>query len=249
MKRIRYYSSYEDDFIESKNQEYKIPDGYRWIRNDALSRILSTLIYGAAVIFGSIYSFLHLRLRYKERKKLRGALIFGNHTQPVGDIFIPALASLPTGIYVVVSPANYGIPIIGRLLPYLGALPLSDTLSGTRKLSEAIGEHLRKGKNVVIYPEAHVWEYYTGIRPFSESSFRFAVKFRAPVYCTTVTYKKGRFGKRPKTEVFIDGPFYADETLGAKAAAKKLRDEVYETMRKRSENSTYEYIEYKKREN
>ena len=58
MKRIRYYSSYEDDFIESKNQEYKIPDGYRWIRNDALSRILSTLIYGAAVIFGSIYSFL-----------------------------------------------------------------------------------------------------------------------------------------------------------------------------------------------
>lgn len=247
-EKIRYFSSYTDDFVTSKNQSFTLPDGYEWIRRGAAARILSALVYAVAVVAGSVYLFLVLHLRYKGKKKMRGALIFGNHTQPVGDIFIPALASLPTRIYVVASPANYGIPVAGKILPYLGALPTASTLPQLKKLTEAIGEHLKSGKNVVIYPEAHVWQYYTGIRPYPESAFKFAVKFNVPVYCTTVTYQKCRFTKRPKTTVHVDGPFYPDTSLRETEQAKKLRDEVHSRMLDRSKNSTYEYIKYIKRD-
>lgn len=244
-EKIRYYSSYSDDFVTSKNQNCKISDEYKWIRHGVWARALSAVIYGIAVAVGAVYSTLRLHLGYNDRKKMQGAIIYGNHTQPIGDIFIPALASLPTRIYVVVSPANYGIPVVRKILPYLGALPLSDTIQGTKKLMDAICRHLSEGRNVVIYPEAHVWEYYTGIRPFSESSFKLAVKFKAPVYCTTTTYQRRKFGKRPKTTVYIDGPFYSDDTLSPKEAAVKLRTAVYSCMKERSKNSTYEYIKYK----
>lgn len=247
-EKTRYFSSYTDDFVTSKNQGFTLPNDYKWIRRGAAARIFSALVYAAAVAVGSVYLLLVLHVRYKGRKRMRGALVFGNHTQPVGDIFIPALASLPTRIYVVASPANYGIPVVGKALPYLGALPTASTLPQLRRLTEAIGEHLKSGKNVVIYPEAHVWEYYTGIRPYPESAFKFAVKFNAPVYCTTATYQKRRFSKRPKTTVYIDGPFYPDASLREAERARKLRGEVYSCMLGRSKSSTYEYIKYKKRD-
>lgn len=31
---IRYYNTYEDDFVESKNQNYKLKDNYKWIKNN-----------------------------------------------------------------------------------------------------------------------------------------------------------------------------------------------------------------------
>jgi arginine utilization protein RocB len=54
--------------------------------------------------------------------------------------------------------------------------------------------------------------------------------------------------KTPKITVYIDGPFYPETDLRVRDAQKKLRDQIYETMKKRSENSTYERIKYVKKE-
>ena len=99
MKEIRYYSSFTDDFEESANQNYKLPENYKWIRTDICSKLLSGLIYIVAVIFGGVYCKLFLHMKVKGRKNLKGLkgdfFIYGNHTQPVGDVFIPALCVLP----------------------------------------------------------------------------------------------------------------------------------------------------------
>ena len=247
MSEKRYYSSFTDDFEQTKEQDYKLPEDYKWIRTDIFSKFLSGLTYGLAVILGGIYCKAVLHISFKGRKNLKsvkgGFFVYGNHTQPFGDVVIPAIGLLPKRIYTVVSPANYGIPFIGKILPFLGALPIADSLHGMKELNKAMETRLNKNHPIVIYPEAHVWEYYTGIRPFADTSFKFPVKFQKPAFAMTVTYRKGKFFKRPVTEVYLDGPFYpSGNTLKEKTA--DLHGKIYSQMLKRSENSNYSYIQY-----
>lgn len=247
-KEIRYYSSFADDFEQSANQDYVLPDNYKWVRNDFGSRVLSALIYTLAVVFSSVYCKFWLHMKVRGRKNLKGIrggfFVYGNHTQPVGDVFIPALCVLPKRIYTVVSTANYGIPVIGRILPYLGALPIVSSLHGMKELSKAMEHRLEQGHPVVIYPEAHVWEYYTDIRPFPDTSFKYPIKFDKPAFAMTVTYRTAKIYKKPLMEVYLDGPFYGrGDTPKEKAAS--LHAEVYAAMKARSKNSNAAYIEYK----
>lgn len=246
-KKIRYYTSFTDDFEESANQSYILPEDYKWVRTDIGSKIASALIYALAVIFSSVYCKFFLHMKVGDRSVLKGIkggfFIYGNHTQPVGDVFIPALCVFPKRIYTVVSTANYGIPVIGKILPFLGALPVVNSLHGIKELNKAIGYRIERGNPIVIYPEAHVWEYYTDIRPFPDTSFKFPVKFDKPAFAMTVTYKKSKLFKRPIMEVFLDGPFYGKGAT-AKERAENLRNEIFSVMKSRSQNSNAVYIEY-----
>ncbi|MDO5124108.1 MAG: 1-acyl-sn-glycerol-3-phosphate acyltransferase [Eubacteriales bacterium] len=249
--KVRYYKEFTDDFEQTREQDMKLPEDYEYIRRDFFSKLKYKLVYTCAVIFGIPYCKLFLRVKYVNKKVLKkakdtGFFIYGNHTQPLGDVFLPALPSLPKRIYTVVSPANFAIPVIGKLLPYLGALPISDTATGMKKFTEALSERIEEGKVVTIYPEAHVWEYFTEIRPFAEASFRYPVKLKKPVFTMTVTYQKSKVFRRPKSTVYIDGPFYADETLKPRLQSKDLCERVYECMKERSKASNYSYIKYKK---
>lgn len=248
--RVRYFDSYDRDWVTSAKQDYRLPDDYKWVRHDPLSRLLSVLSYGTALCLSSIGCRALLHLSIKGRGVLRstngGAFIYGNHTRPVGDVFIPALASFPRRIYTVAAPANLGIPVIGRILPYLGALPTPQSTAGMRRLCAAISEHIENGKNIVIYPEAHVWEYCTEIRPMSESAFFFPAKLQKPSYAMTVTYKKRRIGKRPRTVVYIDGPFYPDTALPPRMRPAALRDAICAAMTERARENDAEYIKYVK---
>ena len=49
------------------------------------------------------------------------------------------------------------------------------------------------------------------------------------------------------TTVYFDGPFYPQEGKTAKEKAASLRDQIYNTMQERSQNSTYEYVKYEKK--
>lgn len=251
--RVRYYREYTDDFVETDEQDYKLEDDYRYVRKDFKSRFLSGLIYTLAIIFGYPYCKLFLHTKYKNKKAFKtvkgeGAFIYANHTQPVGDVFLPAIPCLPRRIYTIVSPANLKVPVIGRILVYLGALPLPSTLKGMKEFTEAVSTRVNENKIVTIYPEAHVWEYYTDIRPFSDSSFKYPIKLNKPSFALTVTYQKRKFGKKPKTTVYIDGPFYPDESIPKASRAKALHDTVYECMLRRIQKSDYSYIRYEKYE-
>ena len=248
----RQYRTFTDDFIEAKDQDYAIPEGYKWVRTSLGARIASALLYGAAAVFSSVYCRLCLHMHIENAQVLRqarqsGAFIYANHTQPLGDVFIPALAALPRRVYVVVSPANLSIPVIGRLLPYLGALPLPDDLAAYKNFIKAVDRRIAEGHAVGIYPEAHIWPYYTKIRPFKDDSFHYPVRLGAPVFCFTNTYQKRKRGKKPKIVTYVDGPFFADESVPARERKTELRNRVYDCMVERSKNSNLILIEYKKK--
>ncbi|MCD7887886.1 MAG: 1-acyl-sn-glycerol-3-phosphate acyltransferase [Clostridiales bacterium] len=249
-KRICYYKTFQDDFVESADQDYALRSDYTWIRDGRWAKLLSAALYGAGYLFAALYGklCLHLKIvRAVDWKAYRdsGAVVYGNHTQPIGDAFVPALVCAPKRCYVVVSPANLGIPVLGRLLPRMGALPIPGNLAQMPRFLRAVGQRLREKNCVVVYPEGHVWPYCTQIRPFPETSFDYAVNSHVPAFCMTTTYQARRFSGKPRLTVYLDGPFYPDQKLPRREQKKQLRDQVLACMEQRSQRSTYQYIEYR----
>lgn len=249
----RLYRSFADDFVESRNQSFRLPENYAWIHEKLPYRIFSKCLYLLAVLFAFPYCRFGLHMKIEDRsapgrRTAPGCFLYGNHTQPVGDAFIPVRIFAPRHCYVGVSPANLGIPILGPLLPMLGALPMPRSISGMKQFKEAVRVRTAGRGCVAFYPEAHVWPWYTGIRPFPAAPFGFPVECRVPCFCMTTTYQKRKRGRKPGITVYLDGPFYPDGSLSRKRQKEKLRDEIYGCMVRRSQNSTYQYINYEKAE-
>ena len=140
------------------------------------------------------------------------------------------------------------MPVLGRITPYLGALPLPSNLKAMRNFKEAIHTRIRQGNVMVIYPEAHIWPYYTGIRDFHATSMKYPVELDTPSFAMTTTSRKRRFGNKPRTVTYLDGPFYPDQNLPPRARTQALRDQIYDAMVRRSQENDCEYIRYRKKE-
>lgn len=253
MKQINYYQTYQDDFVQSQDQNYKLPEDYKWIHKNLIYKIVSWILYKIAYWVSLIYCRLFLHIQIKNKKILKkykkeGYFIYGNHTQPIGDVFSPAHICKRKRIYVIANSNNLKVKIIGGLLPILGILPIPDTAKQMKEFLGAVRQRAYEKNCIVIYPEAHVWPYYTGIRPFSTTSFKFPVETNTKSFAVTTTYQKRKWGKKPKMTIYVDGPFETDEKLSKKENQKKLCNEIYECMKNRSRESTYEYIEYRRKE-
>ena len=251
MKKINYYKTFEDDFVQSENQDYVLPDDYKWIHNNIFYRIISNILYVVAYIFGFLYCKFILKITIENKKVLKdykkqGIFIYGNHTQPIADVFVPALICKSKRIYVIANPSNLKVKFIGKVLPMIGVLPIPPKNSQMKEFIMAVNQRYNEKNAIIAYPEAHVWPYYTKIRSFPTTAFKFAVENNAPVFCITTTYQKRKEGKKPKITIFVDGPFLVDEKLNKKENQEKLHSGVYNKMQERSANSNYEYIEYKK---
>lgn len=250
-RKIYYYKTYTDDLVKSRKQDYKLKDGYKWIHNNTFYNICSSILYFIAYVISYFYCKIFLHMHIKNSKILNkfrntGYFLYGNHTQPIGDVFIPGHVCKNKRIYTVVSPSNLGVVGIGPFLPMLGAIPIASNIKDTKKMWEAVIKRIEQKKCVVIYPEAHVWPYYTKIRQFPRTSFKFPVHCNVPSFSMTTTYQKRKLGKKPKITVYVDGPFMPDTNLSEKEKEEKLCREIYNCMNERSKNSTYEYIEYKR---
>ena len=125
----------------------------------------------------------------------------------------------------------------------LGAIPILSNIKAMKNFLNTIEKRIKKGYSITIFPEAHIWPYYTHIRPFKSVSFKYPVEFNAPVFCMTNTYQK-RGKNKIKIVSYIDGPFFADKSLNKKEQKEKLRNQVYECMVERSKNSDIEKIKY-----
>lgn len=250
-EKIYYYKNYNEDIIKSSNQNYELPKDYIWINNSIIYKMKSKIIYFIAKIFGYFYCKFGLKVKFVNNKilkdyKKQGYFVYGNHTQILGDVFIPSQISKTKRIYTIVSPANLGVKVIGKILPELGALPIPKAITEMKKFTDAIKYRIKENKAVIIYPEAHVWPYYTKIREFENTSFKFPVECNVPAFCMTTTYYKRKFSKKPGIKVYIDGPFFSNEQLNKKQRQEELRNKIYNCMLERSKNSNYEYVKYVK---
>ena len=70
-KKVIYYKKYSDDIIESKNQNYKIKDDFKWIHNNIFYRVCSWLLWKIAAIIVFIYYKLILHVKVENKDILK----------------------------------------------------------------------------------------------------------------------------------------------------------------------------------
>ena len=257
-ERVFYYASEEDDPIKTDEQEKKVevglPEGYEFIPKNPFVKLYSAVLFRIFKLFGQYYERGYWQAKFYGREKLKkargkGYVIYANHTNPFHDVFGPALAA-DRRIFTIISPVNLKIPGIGKVLPYIGGLPLGKTKEEKQAFNDAVDERLKQKKVLVIYPEAHVWPYATKIRKFpaGDRSFKYAVRNNLPIFTMTTTYHKRKDKKRgdlPRMDVYVDGPFWPDAKLSEEENRAKLAKEAYDSMVKYSKKSSYEYFQYR----
>ena len=254
IKTVYYIDPRNDEFADDNIIPRVIDENYCYVDSSLrwrLGRFIAYRLIATPIAF--LYCKLFLHGTFKNRRLLRqvkgkGCFVYGNHTQQIGDPFIPNILLFPRSVYVIVHPNNVSMPVLGKITPYLGALPLPSNLKAMGNFREAIRTRCEQNRVIVIYPEAHIWPYYTGIRDFPATSMKYPVEQDAPCFAMTTTYRRRRFGRKPRTVTYLDGPFYPDQSLSPRARTQALRDEIYNAMVKRSRQSDCEYIRYEKRE-
>lgn len=244
---IFYKDELNDEFSTAQIEAKRIDGSWKYER----SRFLSFFWYR---IVATPIAFFYTKLKYRHKivgkeklkaiDKKQGYFIYGNHTQILGDPLIPTFVCFPKKAYIVVHANNVSMPFLGRVTPYMGGLPLPDDMAATRNFSATVEKRVKQGAALFIYPEAHIWPYYTKIRPFPDTSFIYPVKQNAPVFCFTNTYQKKGRRAHPQIVTYIDGPFYPDAELSPRERRKKLRDEAYSAMCERAKASDVEWIKY-----
>lgn len=251
---IYYTDELQDEFSTTQITPRKIDASYDYGTKSFKWKLFHIFWY--SIVFRPICRFTfkfilgHKIVNRKILKpyKNKPFFMYGNHTNTACDPFIPSMLAYRNHVFVIVHPNNVSMPVLGRINPYLGAIPLPDDLSAAKNFMNAIKVRIEQKRIVMIYPEAHIWPYYTKIRPFVETSFRYPVQYNVPVFCFTNTYQKRRFSSKPRIVTYVDGPFFADGNLSSKEQKKDLRDKVYNTMTEKSKNNTVEVIKYIKKE-
>jgi 1-acyl-sn-glycerol-3-phosphate acyltransferase len=253
-KVIYYTDELHDEFSTFETTPPKVDGSYDYERKTPLKRFLRFFLY-RIVMYPVVVFYARVIFRQKivGKEKLKpylgkGFFLYGNHTQPLGDALLETRLVFPKSSYVIVHPNNLAVPVLGKWTPALGGLPLPDGMQAYRNFLAAIRNRIAEGHPVVIYPEAHIWPYYTKIRPFLDTSFAYPVSLGVPAFCFVNTYKKTRIRKRPKMVTYIDGPFFPPEEGEAKTKKKLLRDAVYARMTELSKRSDVEIIRYVKKE-
>lgn len=252
-KKVIYYNDeLNDEFSKAKIIPRKIDGRFKYNKS-AFWEFWSFLIQN---VLSMPIKVLYLKIKFNHKfigkeklKKYRkkGLFIYSNHTQAFSDTFTPSVAVYPKRNFLIVNPANISLKGTGWLVELLGAIPIPEGIEAYKNFLSRIKNRISKGYSISIYPEAHIWPYYTKIRPFKDVSFKYPVQLKTPVFCITNTYQK----KKNKITMvsYVDGPFFPDNSLNKKEAQEKLRNEVYNKMCERSKNNNVEKIIYKKNSN
>ncbi len=253
-KRIIYYKDeLNDEFSEAKITPRIIDENYVYEHKNPLWKFASLALQNVVSMpIKILYSKLKFRQKYIGKEKIKkykntGYFIYANHTQNFADVFIPSLPIYPKRNFFIVNPENVSMKFLGNIVQMLGAIPIPSNRKAMMNFLDSINKKIEKNYAITIYPEAHIWPYYTKIRPFKNVSFKYPVQLQKPTFCMTNTYQERKNGK-VKITTYIDGPFFSDIKNPVKEQQQELRDKVYEQMVQRSQNSTYEHIIYKKSE-
>ena len=255
MNKIIYYEDeLNDEFSKSSIEPRIIDENYKYVHKNPLWNLCSFVLQNIlSVPIKILYAKIKFRIKYIGKEKIKtyrneGYFIYGNHTQPFADTFIPSIPMYPKRNFLIVNPVNISLKGTGTLVEMLGAMPIPSNKSAMKNFLEAIKQKINKGYAITIYPEAHIWPYYTKIRPFKDVSFKYPVQLEKPAFCITNTYQSyGKNNKKIRIVSYIDGPFFPNKELTLKEQQKELRNKIYNCMEERSKNSNIEHIKYIKK--
>lgn len=257
---IRYYEDEATtDFLITKiNRKVTVDGNYRYLNENLFYKIFSFILYYCIAIPVLLLITWIKGIKVYGRKNIRGLktgyVMYINHTNPIDAFLAQVRYARPRRGYIIANKDAVSIKGIGWLVKALGTFPLPDTKMGLVNLTKAVGTILSDRKVLIVYPEAHVWDYYTGLRPFPLTSFKFAVNNHVPAVPVAVTYRKptGLFKeyRRPRMHVFVGKPIYEDLNFTTPENIQRMHDMSVEFITKNLGNpknvALYKYVKKEK---
>lgn len=253
-QKLYYNNEKTDDFTDFKAElNTPIDAKYKYAPKNPLFRLLSFLLYYVIatpilLLVNKVYHGIKIKGKKNLKKVKGGCVVFSNHVNTLDCAFSLVNVITPRRGYIVCNPDAVRMPVVRVLTKMLGALPVPDDLAAFRNFNDAVDGKLKSGKTLVVMPEAHIWPYYTGIRPFPSTSFTYAVRNSVPAVPVCVTYRKpkGPFKNllKPRVTVWVGEPIYPLEGVAVKKNANYLRDKTYEFMTEMTRHNEVELYDY-----
>lgn len=166
-KIVYYHDPLHDDFAPTNGRIHpkQINADFPYEHKGPLWNALAFIVYRLIMTpFLFLYCKLVFGLRIENRRAMRGlpggCFLYGNHTNTLADAFIPTLLAFPRRASIVTAADTVSIPCLRNIVQMLGAIPLADTIDGTRQFLAALHRRLERRQPIMIYPEAHIWPYY-----------------------------------------------------------------------------------------
>ncbi len=230
-----------------------LPDTIDYLKKTPLSELKRFLA------FRSAYTFFYFERKKKHLilnepigteylKNLNGGVILCcNHFNPYDSFVMQKVfdkSKRKGRMYRIIREGNYTNfdGFYGRLMRNCDTLPLSSHPRTKAKLIHAIGERLKQGNAVLIYPEESMWWNYKKPKPYKSGAFDLAVRYKVPIVncfitlCETELIGNDGFPVLEYTP-HISEPMYASLELGKKLASEDLKNRAFAFAK-----STYETV-------
>ena len=121
-----------------------------------------------------------------------GSIITCNHFNPCDNYAVwRTLKPYMNGrmLYRVIREGNYTNPPApyGFIMRHCNTLPLSSNAATMRKFLRSVDILLKRGENILVYPEQGMWWNYRKPRPMKNGAFRLATNSNVPVVPIFIT--------------------------------------------------------------
>lgn len=137
-------------------------------------------------------------------------------------------------LYKVIREGNYTNPPApyGLFMKYCNTLPLSSNVHTMRKFMRAVDTLLKRGENILVYPEQAMWWNYRKPRPMKDGAFKLAVNSGVPVVPIFITMEDsdkldGDGFPIQKYILNVLPAIYPDENLNKKQNIERMKNENY----------------------
>lgn len=219
---------------------FHVETGYDYLRKGKIQTFTYYLVrYFAALILVPFHFFMFgLKIQGKENiraLKSTGAVVASNHVH-VMDCTMINQAVFSKRLYYLTLSSNFKIPLVRGLIRVLGAVPIPEELSTKKEMTGALGEALKSGDFVQIYPEGILRPYYKGLRHCKKGAFNIAYDNNVPILPLALTFRKGkgmwRFKRKPCVTITALEPIYPDINASRADEVQRIKELWEESIRK-----------------
>lgn len=237
---ITYNNPLTEDYACNNIKEYKLKNDFKYVHTNKIWRLCSHILYTSVakpLVFVAGKICRGIKVKNKNvLKSIRktGYFLYGNHTSPWDGVTSPGFIATNKKTYTVANAGAVSIRGLHNLVMMLGALPVPNNPKNTKNFLEAIELRVKQNQVIAIFPEAHIWPYCQIVRPFTDVSFVYPVRFNKPVVAMATTFRRQKknssYRHRPRITITLSEPIYPNPSLSEKENMKYLRDQVYDFL-------------------
>lgn len=219
--------------------KFEVKKNYDFVPKSIGFKIASVALYTIALPIVYIYNKVMYQCKIYGKENLEkvkgGKITISNHVHPM-DCTMNAMVQAPREVYFPTLEDNFKIPVVNGIIRLLHAIPIPSDVQAKINFYKTIGELLRKGKTIHMYPEAALWPYETKLRHFKNGAFQMAVEEQVPIIPIVFQFVKPqgirKWKKKPCIAMHILEPVYPnkEESIHKKEAIQIMKKTVYDKM-------------------